>query len=77
MKYEGYVARQEVEIARQERLSEKRIPEAFDYRIDRASTGRSARKAGPGSPGQSGPGESHQRHHAGRPGAADDPPGVR
>ncbi len=31
VKYEGYVARQEVEIARQERLSEKRIPEAFDF----------------------------------------------
>ena len=31
MKYEGYVARQEVDIERQRRLSGKRIPERFDY----------------------------------------------
>jgi len=31
VKYAGYVARQEVEIARQHRLSEKRIPESFDF----------------------------------------------
>ncbi len=30
-KYAGYIARQEVEIARHKRLAEKRIPEAFDY----------------------------------------------
>jgi tRNA uridine 5-carboxymethylaminomethyl modification enzyme len=31
VKYAGYVTRQEVEIARVERLREKRIPDAFDY----------------------------------------------
>ncbi len=31
IKYAGYVARQEVEIARQQRLSEKRIPRGFDF----------------------------------------------
>jgi tRNA uridine 5-carboxymethylaminomethyl modification enzyme len=31
LKYAGYVARQEVEVARQRRLAEKRIPEHFDY----------------------------------------------
>lgn len=31
VKYAGYIARQDVDIARQERLSEKRIPEAFDF----------------------------------------------
>ena len=31
MKYAGYVARQEVEIARARRLAEKRIPAAFDF----------------------------------------------
>jgi tRNA uridine 5-carboxymethylaminomethyl modification enzyme len=31
VKYAGYIARQEIDIARQERLSEKRIPEAFDF----------------------------------------------
>ncbi|MCA9185856.1 MAG: tRNA uridine-5-carboxymethylaminomethyl(34) synthesis enzyme MnmG, partial [Planctomycetales bacterium] len=31
LKYEGYVARQEVAIARQQRLSDKRIPAPLDY----------------------------------------------
>lgn len=31
VKYEGYVARQEVQVERQRRLSEKRIPTTFDY----------------------------------------------
>ncbi len=31
VKYAGYIARQEVEIARQQRLAEKRIPDAFDF----------------------------------------------
>ncbi len=31
VKYEGYVARQDVQVERQRRLSEKRIPERFDY----------------------------------------------
>jgi tRNA uridine 5-carboxymethylaminomethyl modification enzyme len=31
VKYSGYVARQEVEIDRQRRLSERRIPESLDY----------------------------------------------
>jgi tRNA uridine 5-carboxymethylaminomethyl modification enzyme len=31
VKYAGYIARQDVEIARQNRLSEQRIPEAFDF----------------------------------------------
>jgi tRNA uridine 5-carboxymethylaminomethyl modification enzyme len=31
VKYEGYVARQEVQVERQRRLSEKRIPNNFDY----------------------------------------------
>ncbi len=31
VKYAGYVARQEVDIQRQRRLAEKRIPESFDY----------------------------------------------
>ncbi len=31
VKYEGYVARQEVQVERQRRLSEKRIPMTFDY----------------------------------------------
>ncbi len=31
VKYAGYVARQEIEIARQQRLAEKRIPPSFDF----------------------------------------------
>lgn len=31
MKYEGYIARQEIDVARQQRLAEKRIPESFQY----------------------------------------------
>lgn len=31
VKYAGYVARQEVEVARQHRLAEKRIPSSFDF----------------------------------------------
>jgi tRNA uridine 5-carboxymethylaminomethyl modification enzyme len=31
LKYAGYVARQEIDVARQKRLSEKRIPDQFDY----------------------------------------------
>ncbi|HEY2411527.1 MAG TPA: tRNA uridine-5-carboxymethylaminomethyl(34) synthesis enzyme MnmG [Pirellulaceae bacterium] len=31
LKYEGYVARQEQQVARQRRLADKRIPERFDY----------------------------------------------
>ena len=31
VKYEGYIARQEIDVARQRRLSEKRIPDSFDY----------------------------------------------
>jgi tRNA uridine 5-carboxymethylaminomethyl modification enzyme len=31
IKYAGYVARQQMEIARQQRLAEQRIPESFDY----------------------------------------------
>ena len=31
VKYAGYVARQDVEIARHERLSQKRIPDSFDF----------------------------------------------
>jgi tRNA uridine 5-carboxymethylaminomethyl modification enzyme len=31
LKYAGYIARQQVEIDRQARLSQKRIPESFDY----------------------------------------------
>jgi len=31
IKYAGYIARQEAEIARHRRLAEKRIPEAFDF----------------------------------------------
>ena len=31
IKYSGYIARQEVEVARQKRLAEKRIPESLDY----------------------------------------------
>jgi tRNA uridine 5-carboxymethylaminomethyl modification enzyme len=31
VKYAGYIARQETEIARQHRLAEKRIPDAFDF----------------------------------------------
>jgi tRNA uridine 5-carboxymethylaminomethyl modification enzyme len=31
LKYAGYVARQEVEIARQKRLADKRIPQGLDY----------------------------------------------
>jgi tRNA uridine 5-carboxymethylaminomethyl modification enzyme len=30
-KYAGYIARQEIDIARQRRLAERRIPETFDY----------------------------------------------
>ena len=33
VKYAGYVARQEVEIARQRRLADKRIPESFDFAV--------------------------------------------
>ena len=31
IKYEGYIARQDVEIARQRRLADKRIPDGFDF----------------------------------------------
>jgi tRNA uridine 5-carboxymethylaminomethyl modification enzyme len=31
VKYSGYVAREQVQIARQRRLGEKRIPQQFDY----------------------------------------------
>ena len=31
LKYEGYVNRQEQQVARQKRLAEKRIPETFDF----------------------------------------------
>ncbi len=31
VKYAGYVARQEVQVARQQRMAERRIPEQFDY----------------------------------------------
>ena len=31
VKYEGYVARQEMDVARQKRLASKRIPDSFDY----------------------------------------------
>ena len=31
LKYEGYVSRQEQQVARQKRLADKRIPERFDY----------------------------------------------
>jgi tRNA uridine 5-carboxymethylaminomethyl modification enzyme len=31
MKYEGYIARQEIDVARQQRMAEKRIPESFRY----------------------------------------------
>ena len=31
IKYAGYVARQEVDVARQRRLAEKRIPDGFDF----------------------------------------------
>jgi tRNA uridine 5-carboxymethylaminomethyl modification enzyme len=30
-KYAGYIARQEIDVARQRRLAEKRIPDGFDY----------------------------------------------
>jgi len=32
VKYEGYVGRQQLQVARQQRLAEKRIPDSFDYR---------------------------------------------
>ncbi len=31
VKYAGYIARQQIDIARQERLAARRIPAAFDY----------------------------------------------
>ena len=31
LKYEGYIARQELDVARQQRLADKRIPEGFSY----------------------------------------------
>ncbi len=31
VKYAGYVARQEIDIARQQRLADKRIPPSFDF----------------------------------------------
>jgi len=33
VKYAGYLARQEIDIERQRRLSEKRIPDGFDYKV--------------------------------------------
>jgi tRNA uridine 5-carboxymethylaminomethyl modification enzyme len=33
LKYEGYVSRQEQQVARQKRLADKRIPPAFDYSV--------------------------------------------
>ena len=37
VKYEGYLARQEIDIERQRRLAEKRIPDGFNYDPDRAA----------------------------------------
>jgi tRNA uridine 5-carboxymethylaminomethyl modification enzyme len=31
VKYQGYVDRQEAQVEKQQRMAEKRIPEAFDY----------------------------------------------
>jgi tRNA uridine 5-carboxymethylaminomethyl modification enzyme len=31
VKYEGYIARQQIEVSRQQRLANKRIPEGFDF----------------------------------------------
>jgi tRNA uridine 5-carboxymethylaminomethyl modification enzyme len=31
VKYAGYISRQEIEVARMQRLSEKRIPTSFDF----------------------------------------------
>ena len=69
VKYAGYVARQEAEIARQQRLAEKRIPAAFDFAAIahlRAEAREKLARVRPASLAQA---EPHQRHHAGRPGA--------
>ena len=71
LKYAGYIARQQIEVDRQSRLAEKRIPDSFQLRRHRASSGRSPRKALSHSAPQSFAGQPHQRHHAGRSGAFD------
>ncbi len=70
VKYAGYIAREEVEIARQQpaqRAANSRVVRLYQRP---ASAGRSAGKIEPDSAGEPGTGEPHQRHHSGRHGAA-------
>ena len=72
VKYAGYVARQEMEIARQQRLSDKRIPLSFDFGAIVQLRAESQReKLSRDSTGQLGASEPHQWHHPGRRGPAD------
>ncbi len=75
VKYAGYIARQEVEIERAESPGAKAHSRGVRLRADLASAGRSPRETRPHSPANHGPGQPHQRHHAGGFGAVDDPPG--
>ena len=70
-KYAGYVARQQIEIDRQQRLAARRIPADFDFHGGRAPAGGGAGEVLPRSAGRSGPGQPDQRHYAGRPGRVD------
>ena len=74
VKYAGYVARQQVEIERQRRLAEKRIPASFDFAAIAPAAGRGPREADPRPAREPGAGQPDQRHHAGRRGAADGAP---
>ncbi len=70
IKYAGYIARQEMDIARVERWAEKRIPSDFDF----ASLGQlraEARETKPHPTGKLGPSQPDQRHHPSRRGAVD------
>ena len=71
VKYAGYVARQEVEVARQQRLAEKRIPDGFDFAAIAHLRAEAREKLSRVRPDEPGPGQPHQRHHAGRRGAVD------
>ena len=71
-KYAGYVARQQIEIDRQERLAARRIPATLDYGAVPHLRAEAREKLARVSPGDLGAGGPHQRDHARRPECADD-----
>ena len=74
-KYAGYVARQEIDIERQQRLAARRIPANFDYQSVAHLRAEAREKLARIRPVDLGPGGPDQRHHPGRPGRADGPLG--